>query len=130
MVDNPVRLYLYAAALLALIGLGWYGVHIYNKAQRVDVAEAKAEAAEQRALDIAEAATKAAAKDMAINATLEAFRADLGSQSQSFRDALLRKPLVHEVTREVNGVPVTCRERDPASYRELFNQAVTGVTSP
>ncbi len=125
-----MKLYLYIAAAIVMAGLIGYGVHIVKKANRVDVAEAKAEAAEKRALDIAETAAKAAAQERGINEALSLFRGDLATQSQSFREALTRKPLVHEVTREVNGVQVTCSERDPVRYRELFNQAVTGVASP
>lgn len=123
-------MYLYAAAALALIGLAWYEIGVHKKAARVDEAEAKTAAAEQRALDIAEAATKAAAVNQGINLALAEFRSELGTQSLTFRQALSARPITREIVREVNGVTTTCRERDPVRYRELFNQAVTGTTNP
>jgi multidrug efflux pump subunit AcrA (membrane-fusion protein) len=125
-----MKIYAYLAAALLLAGLVGGAVHIIRKANRVDVAEAKAKAAEQRALDIAETAAKAAAQERDISQALAQFRGELGAQSQSFRDALSSQPITREVPHVVNGQTITCRERDPARYRELFNQAVTGTAGP
>lgn len=125
-----MRIYLIAAAVLAIIGCGLRYHHVAAKAARVDAAETKAVAAEQRALDIAENATKAAAVNRGISQDLATFRSELSAQSLTFNQALTSRPLTREIVREVNGVTTTCRERDPVRYRELFNQAVTGAANP
>jgi ABC-type sugar transport system substrate-binding protein len=128
----PLRLWLYgAAAVVLLAGLG-YVKHLHGKAAERDEYKAQAEAAESRALAIAESAVKAAAKERDTAAMLTAFRGDLATQRQSFNEALTRKPLVIKVPHvdPQTGATVTCDQRDPTLYRSLFNQAVTGVASP
>jgi hypothetical protein len=52
------------------------------------------------------------------------------TSTQAFHDELTKKPLTHEVPPHVDpedGQGRALRERDPARYRELFNQAVTGA---
>ncbi len=124
-----IRLYLILGALALVIGAGVYVVQLQKKANMVDAAEAKADAAEKRALSIAETAVKAAAQDRKISADLAAYRQELGSQSLLFSQALNRKPLVVEVSSvdPQTGQTVTCTQRDHVRYRELFNQAVTGA---
>lgn len=125
-----MKLWVYLAVAGLLAGAVWYQVALHKKAARVDAAEQRADDAEKRALNIAETAAKAAAQERETAATMAAVRGELSAQAQAFREALARKPLVLEVPRvdPKTGQTVTCRERDPVRYRELFNQAVTGAT--
>jgi hypothetical protein len=125
-----VRLWLYVAALAALAGAGLSLHHLQEKASRVDAAEARAEAAESKAVALSETYARARAADVAAAAELAGLRQDMAANALSFAQALKSKPLIKEVIREVNGVQVACHERDAARYHELFNQAVSGVASP
>jgi hypothetical protein len=125
-----VRLWLYVAALAALAGAGLYLHHLQEKASRVDAAEARAEAAESKAVALSETYAKARAADVATASELSAMRADMAANALTFAQELKSKPLIKEVIREVNGVQVACPERDAVRYHELFNQAVSGAASP
>lgn len=60
---------------------------------------------------------------------LATYRGELAEFAQGFRDELASKPITREVVKYVDkttGETVTCRERDPVRYRELFNEAVAG----
>lgn len=129
--------YVIAAALLA--GAVGYGIHVVKKANRAEAAEAQAKAAEARAakaeqetIDTAKRFLKAAEADQATQTELAGIRSEMASGSLLFAQALKSRPITRETTHVENGQTVTCRERDPTRYLELFNAAVEGtpVTSP
>ncbi len=113
-----MRLYVYAAAALALLGLAWYQVALHKKASRVDAAEAKAESAEQnlanyRRMVEAQAKRDAAqrSKDHAADQALAQRLTDLQSRHDALRRALDKHNRTVERT-DAQGV--TCPVVDPA----------------
>jgi hypothetical protein len=125
-----VKLWLYVAAAIMLSGFIGYGIHIVKKANRAEAAEeALDEARKQFAADVSRL-SKAAETNRQIASDLAEFRDQQSTASESLRAEIAKRNITREVTREVNGVTTTCRERDPVRYRELFNQAVTGTANP
>lgn len=125
-----MRLWAYVIAFALLAGTIGYGIHIVRKASRVDAAEARAEAAEQRASDVAVRFLKAAESDRATATELAGLRAQIADNALTFANAIKAKPIVREIQHVENGQSVTCHERDPARYLELFNAAVEGSAPP
>lgn len=97
---GAVRLYAYIAAALLLAGFIGYGVHIVRKASRVDVAEARAEAAEKgRADDMAEVVKRL--DDDA--ESRKAFIARFDAIDSKFANIKIPDPKLLIQTREVKG---------------------------
>ncbi len=119
-----MKLYAILAAVALLAGAVLYVNRLQAKAARVDLAESKQKAAEQRELDTAQRFLKAAERDEATQAELSGIRAEMAASALSFARALKAKPLVNEVKHVENGQTVTCTERDAARYLELFNGAL------
>jgi hypothetical protein len=72
----------------------------------------------------------AAARDQRIAHEIAVFRGQQLDFNKSFHDDLAKQPLTHKEPPHVD--PVTgkvepCVVRDPARYRSLFNEAVTGA---
>lgn len=100
-----MKIYAYIAALVLLAGVVGYGVHIVRKANRVDVAEARAEAAEKgRAADMKEVVRRLD-KDAAER---QAFIARLDAIDRRFNDIHIPEPGKLVLTKEIPGAcPVT-----------------------
>lgn len=134
-----MKIYAYLAGLLLLAGFVGGAVHLWRKAERVDVAEAnekaadkRAAAADLRAVDTAERFLAAATTDRKNAAELDGLRAEMAKQNLYIAQLLKEKPLTHEVTHvdAKTGATVTCRERDAARYLELWNSAADGTAAP
>ena len=95
-----MKLYLYALAALALLGLLAYGAHIKGKADRTDAAEARADAAEAgRAADMREV-VKRLDRDAAQRQELVT---RLDGIDKRFGEIVIPKPEKLIQTREVPG---------------------------
>lgn len=106
-----------AALLLAFL---WWRVSLsFSQGEQIDAQQAHIAGLEM-----------AAARDQRIATELATFRGQQFDFAKSFREAIASVPLTREVVKYVNpttGEKITCRERDPARYRELFNSAVSGT---
>lgn len=122
-----MKLYLYAAAALALLGLAWYEIGVHKKAARVEAAEARVLEVEREKVALAKTFADSVERDVKIAGEIASFRAEQAVNANEFRGLLGQKPLVREVHREINGKTVTVRERDPHRYRCLHNLAVAGI---
>jgi hypothetical protein len=113
-----MKIYAYLAALALLAGVVGYGVHIVKKANRVDAAEARAEAAEKgRKDDMAEVVRRLDADAKQRGELL----ARMGGIEQRFADIKIPDPKVLVQTREVPGAcPVTGVSSE---FLRLYNQA-------
>jgi hypothetical protein len=113
-----MKIWAYVILAAALAGAIGYGVHIVKKANRVDVAEARAEAAEQgRKDDMAEVVRRLDADAKQRGELL----ARMGGIEQRFADINIPDPKVLVQTREVPGAcPVTGVSVD---FVRLYNQA-------
>ncbi len=116
-----------ALALLGAAALGFAGWKIND--WRIDAN--KLEAAEKEFAATVKSMADAAQTNREISADLAAFRSEQAQSTASFRDELAKRNITREiryVTKE--GAEAVCVQRDPARYRELFNQAVTGTPGP
>jgi hypothetical protein len=109
-----------AAAAAALIAFLWWRVSLsFSQGDVIDEQRGHIEG-----LELAAARDRRTAHEIAV------FRAQQSDATRAFHDELTKKPLTHQEPPHVD--PVTgkvepCVVRDPARYRELFNQAVTGA---
>jgi hypothetical protein len=103
------------AAAALLVFLGWRVSLSFSQGDVIDEQRGHIEGLEM-----------AAARDRRTSHELAVFRGQQSDAARAFREELAKKPLTIEVSHvdPKTGATVTCRERDPARYRELFNRAV------
>jgi len=119
----PLRWWIYLAAAAALGGLLWHDHHQTQRANRL--------ATELAASDAKVSALKdAAAKDERIANELATFRTQQMVSLKAFDEKLKVTKFTREVRYETKEGSVVCVERNPATYRELHNEAVSGAPSP
>lgn len=107
------------AAIALVVFLGW----------RVSLSFSQGEQIDQQQEHIA-SLEAAAARDQRIATELATFRGQQFDFAKAFRDAVASSPLTKKVPPHVDpktGAIEPCVVRDPARYRSLFNEAVTGA---
>lgn len=121
-----------AAILLTLIGLAGWRVNVWrNGYLERDQAVKQLKEAQDTFNANVERLSKAAETNRQIASDLAAFRNEQTDFSQSFRDELSKRNITKEIRYVTkDGETVTCTQRDPARYLELFNSAVSGTANP